>query len=237
MNIPEPPPSAPSHFMLIANTEGRMLFVGLILAVALAMLLGIGWYLYPKEVLVYSVMTSLNFVIGRATGMAFGYASGFTHVQVVPFNILVETIQVMVVYPLFVLSWKQLIIPRRLQPYFTRMHRAAETRRNMVHKFGIAGLFVFVFVPFWMTGPVVGAIIGYLIGLRPWVNLGVVLASTYLAIGVWALLLNELSIWAVTFNHYAPYALVIAIALIITVMQLIHRRHNRSSIARTTLEQ
>lgn len=235
MNISEPP-SARSHFMLIANTEGRILFVGLIFALALAMLLGIGWYIYPDEVLVYTVMTSLNFVIGRATGMAFGYASGFTHAQVIPFNILVETIQVLVVYPLFVLSWKQLILPRRLQPYFARMHRVAETRRKLVDKFGIAGLFVFVFVPFWMTGPVVGAIIGYLIGLRPWVNLGVVLVSTYLAIGVWALLLNELSAWSATFNHYAPYALVLAIALIVTVTQLIHRRHNHSIIARSTLD-
>ena len=30
-----------------------------------------------------------------------------------------------------------------------------------LRKFGIAGLFVFVFAPFWMTGPVVGAIIGW----------------------------------------------------------------------------
>ena len=56
-----------------------------------------------------------------------------------------------------------------------------------------------------MTGPVVGSIIGFLIGLRPWVNIVTVLGSTCVAIGVWALLLNELSAWAATANRSAPY--------------------------------
>ncbi len=81
------------------------------------------------------------------------------------------------------------------------MHEAAALRGGMVRKFGIAGLIVFV--PFWMTGPVVGSIIGFLIGLRPWVNLALVLTTAYVAIGLWALLLNELSAWAATFDRLA----------------------------------
>jgi hypothetical protein len=46
-------------------------------------------------------MTGLNLVIGRAAGLSFGYASGFGHAQVVPLNMLVETIQVLIVYPMF----------------------------------------------------------------------------------------------------------------------------------------
>jgi uncharacterized membrane protein len=149
------------------------------------------------------------------------------HAQVVPLNILIESIQVLVVYPLFVQSTRQLITLRTLQPFIARMQHAAETHGGTVRKFGIAGLFAFVFVPFWMTGPVVGAIIGFLIGLRPWVNLGVVLGSTYIAIGIWALLLNELNVWAATVNRFAPYALVLAIVIIAVVMHLLSRHHNR----------
>jgi uncharacterized membrane protein len=161
--------------------------------------------------------------------MSFGYASGFGHAQVIPLNMLVETIQVLVVYPLFALSWRQLIQLRALQPYVTRMYRAAESRGGAVQKFGIAGLFVFVFIPLWMTGPVVGAIIGFLMGLRPWVNLAVVLVSTYIAIGVWGLLLNELNAWAVTVNRFVPYALFLAIMLIAISMHLLNRRRDRSA--------
>ncbi len=209
---------------LLSSTEGRLLGLGLALSVLMLLAFGIGSQMFPDSVLTYAAMTGLNLVIGRAAGMSFGYASGFGHAQVVPINMLVETIQVLVVYPLFALSWRQLIRLPRLEASLARLHHAAELRGDTVRRFGIAGLFVFVFLPFWMTGPVVGAIIGFLIGLRPRVNMAAVLVATYVAIGVWALLLNELSAWAATFNRFAPYALFVAIVLIAGVMYLLHRR-------------
>jgi uncharacterized membrane protein len=217
------------HETLFASTEGRMLGAGLALTGLMLLAFGIGWHLFPDRILPYAIMTGLNLIIGREAGMSFGYASGFGHAQVVPLNILIETIQVLVIYPLFVLSTRQLIKLRTLQPFIMRIHRAAESRGGMVRKFGVAGLFVFVFAPFWMTGPVVGAIIGFLIGLRPWVNLAVVLVSTYIAIGFWALLLNELNVWAATFNRFAPFALFVAIVLIAAAMQLLGRHRERAA--------
>lgn len=212
---------------LFASTEGRLLGVGLTLSGLMLLAFGIGWHLFPDSVLTYAAMTGLNLIIGRAAGMSFGYASGLGHAQVIPLNMLVETVQVLVVYPLFALSWRQLIRVPSLQPFVMRMHSAAALRGGAVRKFGIAGLFVFVFVPFWMTGPVVGAIIGFMIGLRPWLNLVVVLISTYIAIGIWGLLLNELNAWASTVNRFAPYALFLAIVLIIAAMHLLHRHRDR----------
>ncbi len=214
------------HDSVFATPEGRLLGVGLALTGLMLLAFGIGWHLFPDRILPYAIMTGLNLIIGREAGMSFGYASGFGHAQVVPLNILIETIQVLVIYPLFVLSTRHLIQWRVLEPFMTRIQRAADTRGGAVRHFGIAGLFVFVFMPFWMTGPVVGAIIGFLIGLRPWVNLSVVLVSTYIAIGAWALLLNELNAWAADVNRFAPYALFVAIVLIAVAMNLLgrHRR-------------
>jgi uncharacterized membrane protein len=217
------------HETLFASTEGRMLGIGLALTGLGLLAFGIGWHLYPDGILPYAIMTGLNLIIGREAGMSFGYASGLGHAQVVPLNILIETIQVLVIYPLFVQSTRHLIKLRTLEPFITRIHHAAESGGGMVRKFGIAGLFVFVFAPFWMTGPVVGAIIGFLIGLRPWVNLAVVLVSTYIAIGIWALLLNELNVWASTVNQFAPYALFLAIVLIAAAVQWLGRHRERSS--------
>jgi len=212
---------------LYSSIEGRILAAGLALAALMIVAFGIAGNLYPDKVLPYAAMTGLNFFIGRAAGMSFGYAQGYSHAQVVPFNILVETIQVLIVYPLFVLSSRQLIELRAVKPFITRIQRAAESQDGRVRPFGIIGLFVFVFLPFWMTGPVVGSIIGFLIGLRPWVNLVVVLSATYIAIGMWALLLNELSAWAATVNQYAPWGLVIAIVLLAAAMNLLHKRQNQ----------
>jgi len=217
----------PMHETLFASTEGRLLGVGLALTGLMLLAFGVGWVVFPDSVLTYAGMTGLNLVIGRAAGLAFGYASGLGHAQVIPFNMLVETVKVLVLYPLFVQSWRQLIRVPGLQPFVQRMHSAAELRGGVVRKFGIAGLFVFVLAPFWMTGPVVGAIIGFMVGLRARVILAVVLGATYLAIGMWGLLLNELSDWAASFNRFAPYVLVLAMVLIAVAMHGLGRVHDR----------
>ena len=215
------------HETLFASTEGRMLGVGLALTGLMLLAFGIGWHLYPDRILPYAIMTGLNLIIGREAGMSFGYASGFGHAQVVPLNILVETIQVLVIYPLFVQSTRHLIKLRTWSLSSRGIHHVAQSGGGVVRKFGIAGLFVFVFAPFWMTGPVVGAIIGFLIWSAPWVNLAVVLVSTYVAIGIWALLLNELNVWASAVNQYAPYALFLAIVLIAAAMEWVGRHRER----------
>jgi uncharacterized membrane protein len=203
-----------------------MLLAGLTLALLLLLGLGVGWTLFPERGMQYAAMTGLNLVIGRAAGMSFGYASGLAHAQVVPLNMLVETLHVLIVFPLFVLGWRHLLDLPALKSFVARMHETAEQRGGSVRRFGVAALFVFVLLPFWMTGPVVGAIIGFLIGLRPWVNLAVVLTATYLAIGLWALLLNELSAWAATFDRLASWALLLAIVLIALAGHLLQRHRN-----------
>lgn len=204
--------------------EGRLLVAGLVLFGLMLLCFGIGWTLFPDKTVILAGMAGLNLLIGRAAGMSFGYASGLGHGVVIPANMVVESIQVIVVYPLFVLSWTRLIDSRRWSATMSTMRIAAEARRSTIQRFGLLGLVVFVFTPFWMTGPVVGSIIGYLIGLRMRTNLLAVLFSTYLAIGVWALLLNELSQWAAAYNRYAPYALVGAFALIALAGRFVHSR-------------
>ncbi|MBM3391445.1 MAG: small multi-drug export protein [Betaproteobacteria bacterium] len=230
---PDAPPQATGANLLLASAEGRILAAGLALAGLLLLGFGIGWTLFPDRILQYAAMTGLNLLIGPGAGMSFGYASGMTHLQVVPLNMLVETLHVLVFYPLFVLGWRHLLDLPALKSFVARMHEAAELRGGLVRKFGIAGLIVFVFVPFWMTGPVVGAIIGFLIGLRPWVTLAIVLPTTYVAIGLWALLLNELSAWAATFDRLAPWALLLAIVLIAAAGHLLHRRRNNRAAGAT----
>ena len=208
-----PAPAGTRH-VLFETTEGRILLVGLVLMAILLGALALTWFMAPDAAFVYIVMGGLNLTVGRAAGMSFGYASGLGHAEVIPLNMIIETIQVIVVYPLFALTWTHLIETPRWTAMMGRMTRAAQNHRAQIQRYGIVGLFFFVFTPFWMTGPVIGAIIGFLIGLRTATNLTVVLAATYVAICVWALLLNELSRWAGAYNEFAPFALVIALVLL-----------------------
>ena len=194
------------------STEGRILAVGLGLTALMLITLAVGWLIQPEWTLVFAAMTGLNLLIGRAAGMSFGYANGLDHAVVIGSNVLVETIQVLVLYPLFALSWRNLMDVRRLRRVLVEMRRSAEASRPQVARFGMVGLFVFVFLPFWMTGPVVGSIIGFLLGLKPRQNLAIVLTATYAAIGVWALLFEQLNELLAEYGRYAAFASVLVLA-------------------------
>ena len=221
--------AAGTRHILFETVEGRILLVGLVLLAILLGALGLTWFLAADAAFVYIVMGGLNLTVGRAAGMSFGYASGLGHAEVIPLNMIIESIQVIVVYPLVALTWTHLIDTPRWTAMMGRMTASAQSHRGQIQRYGIIGLFFFVFTPFWMTGPVIGAIIGFLIGLRTTTNLAVVLSATYVAICVWALLLNELSRWAGAYNEFAPFALVIGLVLLAASGRLLKRLpHARS---------
>lgn len=223
-----PPPSAATEpagwRVLLARTEGRLLAVGLALTAAIAAGVGVGLMLAPAPTLNYAAVIGLNVVIGRGAGMSFGIASGLAPLEVILCNLAVETAQVLVLYPLFVLAWQQLIDTRRLLPHLEPLRAAAESGHGRVRRFGIVGLFVFVFMPFWMTGPVVGAIIGFLLGLRTAVILATVLSATALAIVAYARLFEQVDAWTSVVHPYAVFAIIVALAAAAWVVQRWLRR-------------
>ena len=210
---------APGLRSLVASIEGRLLAVGLALTALMSFTLGLAAIVWPDTALVLAAMTGLNLLIGRAAGMAYGYASGLGHVQVIALNVFVETVQVLIVYNLFVLSWRQWVHVPRLQPALDRMHASALSQRGWVRRFGIVGLFAFVFMPLWMTGPVVGAIIGFLIGLRLRTTLAVVLSATYVAIGTYAALMDPMRDWAIDHHRFALLGLALALGLLLWALR------------------
>lgn len=86
----------------------------------------------------------------------------------------------------------------------------------------LIGLFAFVWFPFWMTGPVVGCVIGFLLGLRAWVNIAVVLSGTYLAILAWGLFLSRFHDSVAAYSSQAAMVLMILLIVIIVAGSLLH---------------
>jgi uncharacterized membrane protein len=208
---------------VFSGVEGWILLAGAALALLTMAGFGVGWLVARDSTLGFAAMTGLNLLIGVAAGMSFGYAHGFGHLPVIVSSALSDTLQVLVFYPLFVLSWNHLIDLGRLGPYLARVREAAERQQGWVRRFGIAGLFLFVFVPFWMTGPVIGAVIGFLLGLRARVNLAVVLGASYVAIVLWALLFDHLNTLAAAYHRWALFVAVVALVLLAFVAKRILR--------------
>jgi uncharacterized membrane protein len=168
-------------------------------------------------------MTATEIMFGRAASMTFGYSLGLGHSTVIPICIIIETILVLIFYPLFVFSWRHLLVIKWLKNIFERIHKAAETHKDKVQRYGIIGLFVFVWFPFWMTGPVVGCVIGFLLGLRVWLNITVVLTGTYAAIFGWAFFLRQFHDRVASYSSYAAMVIMALLVIIIIVGQLLHR--------------
>ena len=208
---------------LLAGPEGCPLVVGIALTLVYSFWLGIKLLLSPDESQLLIGITAIELTFGRGLAMTFGYTEGLGHSTVIPICIIIETIYVLILYPLFVFSWRRLLVIKWLKKTFERTRRAAETHKDKVQKYGVIGLFVFVWFPFWMTGPVVGSVIGFLLGLRLWLNMAVVLAGTYAAIFGWAFVLRQFHKQVASYSSYAAMVIIALLMFIFIVGHLLYR--------------
>jgi uncharacterized membrane protein len=216
---------------LLTSSEGRVLLIGVALAFTYTAWLAVKLLVFPEQSQVLIGITATGIIFGRAAGMAFGYSLGMGHSTVISICIVIETVQVLVFYPLFVFSWRHLLILKWLKRIMERTHQAAERHKEKIQKYGVIGLFAFVWFPFWMTGPVVGSVIGFLLGLPVWLNMTVVLAGTYTAILCWAFFLRRLHQQVASYSPYAAMTLMALLVVIIIAGHLLlsHPRRNKSA--------
>jgi len=208
---------------LLGSQEGRLLMLGVAVAFAHACWLIIKLLVAPQEAQALIGVTIAAVVGGRAAGLVSGYSLGLGSGTIIPIVMIVETVFVLTFYPLFVFSWRHIVVVPRLKKTLDRIREAAETHQGKIQKYGVIGLFLFVWMPFWMTGPVVGAAIGFLLGLRVWVNLPVVLVGTYVAIVSWAFFLRHVHGWLASYSVYAPILLLAALIAVVVAGHWLHR--------------
>ena len=218
------PPSRPAWRQLFRTTEGRILLLGIAVTLAGLVVMGLVAFWSPPTSHMIGAMTFFNIFFGRAVSMSVGYAAGYGHSVVVPVNIWVETVLVLLFYPVFVFSMRKLVAFPRLKHFLERTREAAERHHDKVRRYGIAGLFIFVWFPFWMTGPVVGSAIGYLLGFPAWLTVSVVLAGTYIAMAGWAYLMFGIHTSAATMAPWAPALIVVLLVLIVLAGYWLNRR-------------
>lgn len=212
---------------LFKSNEGHILLLGAAFAIAGLVAMGTIAYWSPQTSRMIGAMTISNIIFGRAVSMSIGYAGGYGHNLVIPVNIWVETVLVLLFYPVFVFSMRKLVVFPRLKRILDYTHSVAEHHHDKVRRFGVAGLFVFVCFPFWMTGPVIGCAIGYLLDFPIWLTLSVVLAGTYIAIIGWAYLLFELYTRTVAIGPWAPVLIIGLIILMVLAGYRLNRRGKR----------
>lgn len=224
---PQPEPQHPGWRQLFRSPEGLIFFLGIFLTLAglIAMVAESYWSVETSSVI--GAMSFASFIFGRTVSMSIGYADGYGFWLAVLVNVWVETVMVLLFYPVFVLSMRKLVVFPKLARFIEGTRAAAERHHDIVRRYGIIGLFVFVFVPFWMTGPVVGCAIGYLLGFHASLTLWVVLISSYIAIAAWAFLLYGLYERVAGMASWAPEFVIGIMIAVILAGYLLNRRGKR----------
>lgn len=202
------------------HTEGRILIAGLALLGCFFLFILLSALFFPNYLQPLLSITATNIIFGRMAGLSIGIASQMDTSLLVILNFFIESIMVLILYPLFVLNWHKLGLIS-YQP----LNRLLESSKENAHKYepvikryGMIGLILFVLTPFAMTGPVVGSFVGYLIGFRHHVTLFIVLSSTLIAIILWVYLIKNFEAILVTYSDILMIGLLIAA----TVMLLLY---------------
>ena len=209
---------------LISSQEGKILILGV--------LLFFGYFMSILGVYMFSIdqankllaMSVTNFFFGRAAGISYGYTAGFNDGIIIFMNIMIEFIMVLIIYPLFVLSWNKSLNIAFLKSFFSSVENQRIKYKDFFKKYGKYGLFIFVWFPFWMTGPIVGAIIGFLVGIKHYTTLLIVLSGTSVAIVIWTYFLKELMISLDQLNENAPFVILGLFILIALVLKILKSR-------------
>ncbi len=177
---------------IFSTKVGVILLISIVLILSTTIFLVIYYFFDASVSSKLATMLFTNLFIGRVPAISFGYASNLSHLQVITFNILAEMILVTLIYSLFVFSFEGVLKIKRLEEFFSKVQKKKEQHNDVFVKYGRLGLFIFVFIPFWMTGPIVGSIIGFLIGMKHFTVIFIVFLATIISMTLWGLFLQEI---------------------------------------------
>lgn len=211
----------------IYTVEGKLLAAGVILACVWAGTVFALSFKHRETALRLLSMIAIHLISGRAGGISVGLENGLP-IPLIVFNATcIDSLVVLILFPFFIFSYKNYIKTKFLKKLFDTSADAAKNTTSKVRKFGIIGLLFFVWFPLHMTGPLVGAIIGFFLNLHPVVNIIVVLSGTFLAVLSWVYLFQNLIAWTGHFSSFIPIIVIIIAAMLFFYSRYKYRKRNR----------
>jgi uncharacterized membrane protein len=161
-------PGAPSaRTLLFIGRTGHFFLIG---SIVLFIYMGIK---YPDPYDKVWALILSHITAGRVANAALGIKLEFNYVFLVYQSFIQDAILMLYVYPWFVRGFDHLT------------HWPIIGHKKTVAPYGALGLFLFVIFPLWSTGPLVGVLIGYLIGMSALLTFSVVFTANLIAVGAW----------------------------------------------------
>ena len=178
-------------------------------------------YDFPLKLL---SMVGTHLIAGRAGGITVGLELDLPEWLIVFNAFLIDSLIVLLIYPLFVLSTRKTLKRGFVQDFLDASIKTAKKERKRVRRFGMVGLLFFVWFPLHMTGPLVGAIIGYFLRLKPYVNISVVLCGTFLAVVSWVIFFRKIISISGEFSFLIPVVVIVMALIVFLVLRTRNRK-------------
>jgi uncharacterized membrane protein len=172
--------------------EVKILLIGLILSFLTCLYL---LYLLFTNFGLYKILSStaiVHIMGGRALGIAACLSADISLFYTILYNFFLEIVIVLIAYGMVVLIMRNIIQQKLFRSAARQAELAAQDQKTNIKKYGAIGLFLFVMLPFFMTGPVIGSIIGYLLNYKAINNFLIVFSGTLSSILIYALIGNNL---------------------------------------------
>lgn len=177
------------HPRLVFKTvEGRLLYYSCgILAIEMIFFVITSFLDFKYGQHLLTVFIS-NVFVGRAAGILLCLRQGDSIFFSIFYNFLVELQAVCVFYPVMVFIIRDVIEFKILRKAIRQAEKSMQTHRTLLKRFGIPGLFLFVVLPFQMTGPLIGCVVGYLLNYSIGLTFTIVGLGTLTATSIYVLL-------------------------------------------------
>lgn len=177
----------------LPSEEGLVFVLGCGMLILFAGALALLWRREDENWFAILTMGFAHLFAGRAASIAQATHAGLSTPVKILVPIYCDVMAMFLCYPVLVFSYKHFFEKRFFQRHMKPVFESA--RKNMTHlrKSKIAGVFLFVFFPFWMTGIIAGAVLGFLLGLKTWVNMLTVAAGTAVAVVSWVYAYDQIN--------------------------------------------
>lgn len=208
----------------LGTPEGKIFAVGIGLGAAwIVLLILLAWteHVVPGHLL---RMLATGMLAGRAGAISLGQEMGLPTWLIVVNATITDCLTVLFLYPLFVFSARNMMHRPLVNQVLGDSIKRAEARKTWISRYGAIGLLFFVWFPLHMTGPLVGSIIGYFMGLHPYVNVVVVITGTLMAVICWTLLFQMVSDWMGELSYLIPAFVIVLAGITFLVVRAKHRK-------------
>lgn len=126
----------------------------------------VSWLLLDHPAWQYAQLIGIHMMSGHVGNMTLGIEYQFPGWVLITQSCLQDLAQMFYIYPFYVkYGYRQLLRWKVIGPWVKQAHEAAMSHHKSVAPYGAVGLFLFVVIPTPSTGPVIGTLLGYTLGI------------------------------------------------------------------------